>query len=132
MSKRIIDSIWFSLMGLFLASIIFFMVFFKMEYSSFMGTLIATMSFGFLNIILLLVKVLNRCEIKRFTGAIYATIVAIGVLGYYVLKYVDKYQEGRVIYWIVYGLLLVVSVTVLTIINHKVSPQKPVMIGQKK
>ena len=132
MSKRIIDIIWFSLMGLFLASIIFFMVFFKMEYWSFMGTLIVTMSFGFLNIILLLVKVLNRYEIKRFTGAIYATIVAIGVLGYYVLKYVDKYQEGRVIYWIVYGLLLVVSVTVLTVINHKVSPQKPVMIGQKK
>ena len=132
MSKRIIDIIWFSLMGLFLASVIFFMVFFKMEYWSFMSTLIATMSFGFLNIILLLVKVLNRYEIKRFTGAIYATIVAIGVLGYYVLKYVDKYQEGRVIYWIVYGLLLVVSVTVLTVINHKVSPQKPVMIGQKK
>lgn len=132
MSKRIIDSIWFSLMGLFLASVIFFMVFFKMEYWSFMGALIATMSFGFLNIILLLVKVLNRYEIKRFTGAIYATIVAIGVLGYYVLKYVDKYQEGRVIYWIVYGLLLVVSVTVLTFINHKVRPQKPVMIGQKK
>ena len=132
MSKRIIDSIWFSLMGLFLASVIFFMVFFKMEYWSFMSALIATMSFGFLNIILLLVKVLNRYEIKRFTGAIYATIVAIGVLGYYVLKYVDKYQEGRVIYWIVYGLLLVVSVTVLTVINHKVSPQKPVMIGQKK
>ena len=132
MSKRIIDSIWFSLMGLFLASVIFFMVFFKMEYWSFMGALIATMSFGFLNIILLLVKVLNRYEIKRFTGAIYATIVAIGVLGYYVLKYVDKYQEGRVIYWIVYGLLLVASVTVLTVINHKVSPQKPVMIGQKK
>ena len=132
MSKRIIDIIWLSLMGLFLASIIFFMVFFKMEYWSFMGALIATMSFGFLNIILLLVKVLNRYEIKRFTGAIYATIVAIGVLGYYVLKYVDKYQEGRVIYWIVYGLLLVVSVTVLTIINHKLSPQKPVMIGQKK
>ena len=132
MSKRIIDIIWFSLMGLFLASVIFFMVFFKMEYSSFMGALIATMSFGFLNIILLLVKVLNRYEIKRFTGAIYATIVAIGVLGYYVLKYVDKYQEGRVIYWIVYGLLLVVSVTVLTVINHKVGPQKPVMIGQKK
>ena len=132
MSKRIIDIIWFSLMGLFLASIIFFMVFFKMEYWSFMGALIVTMSFGFLNIILLLVKVLNRYEIKRFTGAIYATIVAIGVLGYYVLKYVDKYQEGRVIYWIVYGLLLVVSVTVLTVINHKVGPQKPVMIGQKK
>ena len=132
MSKRIIDSIWFSLMGLFLASVIFFMVFFKMEYWSFMGALIATMSFGFLNIILLLVKVLNRYEIKRLTGAIYATIVAIGVLGYYVLKYVDKYQEGRVIYWIVYGLLLVASVTVLTVINHKVSPQKPVMIGQKK
>ena len=132
MSKRIIDSIWFSLMGLFLASVIFFMVFFKMEYWSFMGALIATMSFGFLNIILLLVEVLNRYEIKRFTGAIYATIVAIGVLGYYVLKYVDKYQEGRVIYWIVYGLLLVASVTVLTVINHKVSPQKPVMIGQKK
>ena len=132
MSKRIIDIIWFSLMGLFLASVIFFMVFFKMEYWSFMGALIATMSFGFLNIILLLVKVLNRYEIKRFTGAIYATIVAIGVLGYYVLKYVDKYQEGRVIYWIVYGLLLVASVTVLTVINHKVSPQKPVMIGQKK
>ncbi|MDY5982082.1 MAG: hypothetical protein SPJ17_00055 [Anaeroplasma sp.] len=132
MSKRIIDIIWFSLMGLFLASVIFFTVFFKMEYWSFMGTLIATMSFGFLNIILLLVKVLNRYEIKRLTGAIYATIVAIGVLGYYVLKYVDKYQEGRVIYWIVYGLLLVASVTVLTIINHKLSPQKPVMIGQKK
>ena len=132
MSKRIIDIIWFSLMGLFLASIIFFMVFFKMEYWSFMSALIATMSFGFLNIILLLVKVLNRYEIKRFTGAIYATIVAIGVLGYYVLKYVDKYQEGRVIYWIVYGLLLVVSVTVLTVINHKVRPEKPVMIGQKK
>ena len=132
MSKRIIDSIWFSLMGLFLASVIFFMVFFKMEYWSFMGALIATMSFGFLNIILLLVKVLNRYEIKRLTGAIYATIVAIGVLGYYVLKYVDKYQEGRVIYWIVYGLLLVVSVTVLTFINRKVRPQKPVMIGQKK
>ena len=132
MSKRIIDIIWLSLMGLFLASIIFFMVFFKMEYWSFMGALIVTMSFGFLNIILLLVKVLNRYEIKRFTGAIYATIVAIGVLGYYVLKYVDKYQEGRVIYWIVYGLLLVVSVTVLTVINHKVGPQKPVMIGQKK
>ena len=132
MSKRIIDSIWFSLMGLFLASVIFFMVFFKMEYWSFMSALIATMSFGFLNIILLLVKVLNRYEIKRFTGAIYATIVAIGVLGYYVLKYVDKYQEGRVIYWIVYGLLLVVSVTVLTVINHKVRPEKPVMIGQKK
>ena len=132
MSKRIIDTICFSLMGFFLASVIFFMVFLKMEYWSFMGALIATMSFGCLNIILLLVKVLNRYEIKRLTGAIYATIVAIGVLGYYVLKYVDKYQEGRVIYWIVYGLLLVASVTVLTVINHKLRPQKPVMIGQKK
>ena len=132
MSKRIMDIIWLSLMGLFLASIIFFMVFFKMEYWSFMGTLISTMSYGFLNIILLLIKVLNRYEIKRLTGAIYATIVAIGVLGYYVLKYVDKYQEARLIYWIVYGLLLVVSVTVLTVINYKLKPQKPVMVGQKK
>ena len=126
------DIIWLSLMGLFLASVIFFMVFFKMEYWSFMGTLISTMSYGFLNIILLLIKVLNRYEIKRLTGAIYATIVAIGVLGYYVLKYVDKYQEGRIIYWIVYGLLLVASVTVLTVINYKLKPQKPVMVGQKK
>lgn len=126
------DIIWLSLMGLFLASIIFFMVFFKMEYWSFMGTLISTMSYGFLNIILLLIKVLNRYEIKRLTGAIYATIVAIGVLGYYVLKYVDKYQEGRIIYWIVYGLLLIASVTVLTVINYKLKPQKPVMVGQKK
>lgn len=132
MSKRIMDIIWLSLMGLFLASVIFFMVFFKMEYWSFMGTLISTMSYGFLNIILLLIKVLNRYEIKRLTGAIYATIVAIGVLGYYVLKYVDKYQEGRLIYWIVYGLLLVASVTVLTVINYKLKPQKPVMVGQKK
>jgi len=132
MSKRIMDIIWLSLMGLFLASIIFFMVFFKMEYWSFMGTLISTMSYGFLNIILLLIKVLNRYEIKRLTGAIYATIVAIGVLGYYVLKYVDKYQEGRIIYWIVYGLLLIASVTVLTVINYKLKPQKPVMVGQKK
>lgn len=132
MSKRIMDIIWLSLMGLFLASIIFFMVFFKMEYWSFMGTLIVTMSYGFLNIILLLIKVLNRYEIKRLTGAIYATIVAIGVLGYYVLKYVDKYQEARLIYWIVYGLLLVASVTVLTVINYKLKPQKPVMVGQKK
>jgi len=132
MSKRIMDIIWLSLMGLFLASVIFFMVFFKMEYWSFMGTLISTMSYGFLNIILLLIKVLNRYEIKRLTGAIYATIVAIGVLGYYVLKYVDKYQEGRIIYWIVYGLLLVASVTVLTVINYKLKPQKPVMVGQKK
>lgn len=132
MSKRIMDIIWLSLMGLFLASIIFFMVFFKMEYWSFMGTLISTMSYGFLNIILLLIKVLNRYEIKRLTGAIYATIVAIGVLGYYVLKYVDKYQEARLIYWIVYGLLLVASVTVLTVINYKLKPQKPVMVGQKK
>ena len=126
------DIIWLSLMGLFLASVIFFMVFFKMEYWSFMGTLISTMSYGFLNIILLLIKVLNRYEIKRLTGAIYATIVAIGVLGYYVLKYVDKYQEARLIYWIVYGLLLVASVTVLTVINYKLKPQKPVMVGQKK
>jgi len=132
MSKRIMDIIWLSLMGLFLASVIFFMVFFKMEYWSFMGTLISTMSYGFLNIILLLIKVLNRYEIKRLTGAIYATIVAIGVLGYYVLKYVDKYQEARLIYWIVYGLLLVASVTVLTVINYKLKPQKPVMVGQKK
>ena len=132
MSKRIMDIIWLSLMGLFLASVIFFMVFFKMKYWSFMGTLIVTMSYGFLNIILLLIKVLNRYEIKRLTGAIYATIVAIGVLGYYVLKYVDKYQEARLIYWIVYGLLLVASVTVLTVINYKLKPQKPVMVGQKK
>ena len=126
------DIIWLSLMGLFFSCIIFFMVFFKMEYWSFMGTLISTMSYGFLNIILLLIKVLNRYEIKRLTGAIYATIVAIGVLGYYVLKYVDKYQEARLIYWIVYGLLLVASVTVLTVINYKLKPQKPVMVGQKK
>ena len=132
MSKRIMDIIWFSLMGLFLASIIFFMVFFKMEYWSFMGTLIATMSYGFLNIILLLIRVLNRYEIKRLTGAIYATIVAIGVLGYYVLKYVDKYQEGRLIYWIVYAGILILAIPIMTFINYRLVAQKLVMNKGKK
>ncbi|WP_147387563.1 hypothetical protein [Anaeroplasma bactoclasticum] len=107
------------------------MVYFKMGYWSFMGTMIVTLSYGFLNIVLMLIKVLQRYEIKRLTAAVYASLVAIGVLGYYIIKYIGKYEDLRLIYWIVYAIVTVISVTVLTIINFKLAPQKPVMMRQK-
>ncbi len=131
MSKRGFFIIWLSLIVIAISLVVFLMVYFKMGYWSFMGTMIVTLSYGFLNIVLMLIKVLQRYEIKRLTAAVYASLVAIGVLGYYIIKYIGKYDDLRLIYWIVYAIVTVISVTVLTIINFKLAPQKPVMMRQK-
>ncbi|RIA75870.1 hypothetical protein EI71_01043 [Anaeroplasma bactoclasticum] len=131
MSKRGFFIIWLSLIVIAISLVVFLMVYFKMGYWSFMGTMIVTLSYGFLNIVLMLIKVLQRYEIKRLTAAVYASLVAIGVLGYYIIKYIGKYEDLRLIYWIVYAIVTVISVTVLTIINFKLAPQKPVMMRQK-
>ena len=131
MSKRGFFIIWLSLIVVSISLVVFLMVYFKMGYWSFMGTMIVTLSYGFLNIVLMLIKVLQRYEIKRLTAAVYASLVAIGVLGYYIIKYIGKYEDLRLIYWIVYAIVTVISVTVLTIINFKLAPQKPVMMRQK-
>ncbi len=131
MSKRGFFVIWLSLIVVSISLVVFLMVYFKMGYWSFMGTMIVTLSYGFLNIVLMLIKVLQRYEIKRLTAAVYASLVAIGVLGYYIIKYIGKYDDLRLIYWIVYAIVTVISVTVLTIINFKLAPQKPVMMRQK-
>jgi hypothetical protein len=131
MSKRGFFIIWLSLIVIAISLVVFLMVYFKMGYWSFMGTMIVTLSYAFLNIVLMLIKVLQRYEIKRLTAAVYASLVAIGVLGYYIIKYIGKYEDLRLIYWIVYAIVTVISVTVLTIINFKLVPQKPVMMRQK-
>ncbi len=131
MSKRGFFVIWLSLIVVSISLVVFLMVYFKMGYWSFMGTMIVTLSYGFLNIVLMLIKVLQRYEIKRLTAAVYASLVAIGFLGYYIIKYIGKYEDLRLIYWIVYAIVTVISVTVLTIINFKLAPQKPVMMRQK-
>ena len=131
MSKRGFFIIWLSLIVIAISLVVFLMVYFKMGYWSFMGTMIVTLSYGFLNIVLMLIKVLQRYEIKRLTAAVYASLVAIGVLGYYIIKYIGKYEDLRLIYWIVYAIVTVISVTVLTIVNFKLAPQKPVMMRQK-
>ena len=131
MNKRGFFIIWLSLIVVAISLVVFLMVYFKMGYWSFMGTMIVTLSYGFLNIVLMLIKVLQRYEIKRLTAAVYASLVAIGVLGYYIIKYIGKYEDLRLIYWIVYAIVTVISVTVLTIINFKLAPQKPVMMRQK-
>jgi hypothetical protein len=131
MSKRGFLIIWLSLIVIAISLVVFLMVYFKMGYWSFMGTMIVTLSYAFLNIVLILIKVLQRYELKRLTAAVYASLVAIGVLGYYIIKYIGKYEDLRLIYWIVYAIVTVISVTVLTIINFKLVPQKPVMMRQK-
>lgn len=131
MSKRVLRIIWISLICLAVASLTFLMIFFKMEYWSFMGAMITTMAYGFLNILLMLAWVLKGNEIKRLTAAIYASLVAIGVLGYYVVTYIGHYDEFRLIYWIVYGAITVILVVTLTVINYKIQPQKPVMTRRK-
>ena len=127
MSKKIFWIIWGFLIIVAVFMLAFLMVFFKMEYASFMGAMIVTMAYGFLNIVLMLIYVLQRNEIKRITAAVYASLVAIGVLGYYIVKYVGYYDNAKLIYWIVYASITVILVTVLTIINFKLAPQKPVM-----
>lgn len=127
MSKKIFWIIWGFLILIAAFMLAFVMVYFKMEYASFMGAMIVTMAYGFLNIVLMLIYVLQRNEIKRITAAVYASLVAIGVLGYYIVKYVGYYDNAKLIYWIVYALITVILVTVLTIINFKLAPQKPVM-----
>ena len=132
MSKIIFNSIWGALVAIALALITFFMIYFKMEYSSFMATLIVTMGYGFLNILLMLVRVIYKYEIKRLTAAIYATIVAVGVIGYYVLKYIGHYDEGKIIYWIVYAGILILAIPIMTFINYRLLDQKLVMTKGKK
>ena len=131
MSKKIIYVILGALTAIALGVLAFLMAYFKMGYESFMGAMIVMMSYGFLNIILLLVTVLNKHEIKRLSAAIYATIVAIGVLGYYILRYINHYEEGFIIYWSVYAGITIIAITVLVILNFKLAPQKPVMVRQK-
>lgn len=132
MSKRVLNIIWLALIFVGLATIIFLMVFFKMKYWSFMGSMIVTMAYGFLNIIFMLVKVINKYEIKRLTAAIYATIVFIGVAGYYIITYIGHYNDGIVYYWVSYLGLLIISILVMTILNFKLNPQKLTMMNKKK
>lgn len=127
MKNKFFDIVFASLILVSAIALIFLMIFFKMGYWSFMGAMIVTMSYGFINVIVLLHKVLLKYEIKRLTAAIYATLVAIGVLGYYVLTYVGHYDEARLIYWIVYGVITVLSVVILTVINFHLKPQKAVI-----
>ena len=130
--KRVLDIIWALLIFVAIALIVFLMIYFKMGYNSFMGVMYTTIGYGFLNIVLMLIRVIYKNEIKRLTAAIYASIVLIGVLGYYVIKYIGHYEDAKVIYWVVYFSVLALSISIMTVINFKLKSQKLAYTRGKK
>ena len=132
MSKKVLNIVFVTLIVVAIALITFLMIFYKMGYNSFMGTMIVTMSYGFINIVLMLIKVIYKNEIKRLTAAIYASIVFIGVLGYYVIKYIGHYEDAKIIYWVVYFSVLGLTISIMTVINFKLKGQKLAYTRGKK
>lgn len=130
--KTIINIVQISVILIYVGLVAFFLAFFKMNENAYNALLYSTMGFGLINAILALVRVINDILMKRLTGAIHASTVFIPTVFHYALKYFGHYMEYRVLYFTLFLGILVVTVVILTIINQKLAPQKPVMTKEKR
>ena len=117
---NIFKIIEFSLYGIALAISIFFMVFFKLENTSLFGVLYTVMALSFLEVVLLLVRVFYKDLIKSLTPYVHVSYLVVALICYYILKHVDYYESYRLLYWLLYGFLSILALTISIILNYKI------------
>ena len=103
-----------------LAISIFFMAFFKFDKTSLFGVIYTIISLSFLEVILLLIRVIKKDLIKSLTPYVHVSYLVVSLLCYYVLMHVDFYDDYKLLYWLIYIFVLIIAVCISVILNYKI------------
>ena len=103
-----------------LAISIFFMAFFRFDKISLFGVIYTIISLSFLEVILLLRRIIKKDLIKSLTPYVHVSYLVVSLLCYYVLIHVDYYDNYKLLYWLLYIFVLIIAVCISVILNYKI------------
>jgi FlaA1/EpsC-like NDP-sugar epimerase len=85
-------------------------------FASFMLTIV-----GVINLIFICIRegVVMTYDTKRYTIILHASHILLGVLLYYISKYVDGFYKVQILYWILLVVVIVVPIVVVYFMNKK-------------
>lgn len=121
MSKTIkaLKIISFILYGIALAISIFFVCYFKGNESSLFAVCYTLIGLGVLEILILLLRVIEKDVIKSLTNYIHVAYIVTSILCYYVLRHAGHYSEFTILYWVLYLSITALAVVICVILNVK-------------
>ena len=96
------------------------MAFFKFDKTSLFGVVYTIISLSFLEVILLLIRVIKKDLIKSLTPYVHVSYLVVSLLCYYVLMHVDFYDDYKLLYWLIYIFVLIIAVCISVILNYKI------------
>lgn len=110
----------FILYGIALAISVFFLCYYRGGEKSLYATIYTFLGLGLLEVIVLLIRVLEKDIIKSLTSYVHVAYMVTSLICYYVLRYVGHYEEFIALYWILYLALTLIAVVVFVILNFKI------------
>ena len=121
MSKSIkaLKIIEFILYGIALAISIFFVCYYRGSENSLYAVCYTLIGLGFLEIVLLLLRVIQKDVIKSLTSYIHVAYIVCAVLCYYILRHASHYDEFAILYWSLFLSITVIAIVVFVILNIK-------------
>lgn len=98
--------------------------YFNFNSSFFYSTIFFVLGIAIGNLIFLIIHLLIETTYKfnKFIPIMHASYLVISALMYYVIEWVGKFDEYKIIYWSVYGGLVAVDLIVFLILSFRKEP----------
>lgn len=94
------------MLGIIIADIVLGFIFdFKTKFMY--SVAISVIALALLNLVVILIKEINKIETKKLSPIVYLVHLILGCLIFYILKYVGRYNDFGYLYWL--GLILGMS-----------------------